>query len=71
MIKIFIESGVNQAQRKNKRTTNEQDFVEKFIQRHFPHYRPSIDFPSTQRTIGLFQTLCEMYQKTEQEENKI
>lgn len=44
MIKIFIESGVNQAQGKNKRTTNEQDFVEKFIQHHFPHYRPSIDF---------------------------
>ena len=38
MIKIFIESGVNAAQKKgSKRTTNEQNFVETLVAHYFPH----------------------------------
>lgn len=37
MIKIFIESGVNAAQKKgSKRTTNEQNFVETLVAHYFP-----------------------------------
>lgn len=36
MINIYIESGLNQAARAGKMTTNEKDFVEKFIKHHFP-----------------------------------
>ena len=39
MIRIFIESGVNKALDRGKETTNEQDFVEKFILYHFPQMR--------------------------------
>lgn len=36
MIRIFIESGVSVAKSKGKKTTNEQDFVEKVIAHYFP-----------------------------------
>ena len=36
MIKIFIESGVNDAKKHEKETTNEQDFIMKVIAKHFP-----------------------------------
>lgn len=36
MIKIFVESGVNDARQHGKRTTNEQDFIEKVISLYFP-----------------------------------
>lgn len=35
MINIYIESGVNQAVKRGKQTTNEQDFVVKFIELAF------------------------------------
>lgn len=44
MIRIFIESGVNQAEKSGKETTDEKDFVEKFIQHHFPKYKLSKDY---------------------------
>ena len=44
MIKIFIESGENQAIRNGKKTTNEQNFVEEFIAYHFPTLQKGIDF---------------------------
>lgn len=44
MIRIFIESGVNQAEKYGKETTDEKDFVEKFIQHHFPKYKLSEDY---------------------------
>lgn len=44
MINIYIESGVNQAKRNSKETTNEQDFVVKFIEHHFPGKVRGIDF---------------------------
>lgn len=44
MIKIFIESGVNQAEKSGKETTDEKDFVEKFIQQNFPQYKLSEDY---------------------------
>ena len=44
MIKIFIESGINQAGKYGKETTDEKDFVEKFILHHFPKYKLSEDY---------------------------
>lgn len=45
MIRIFIESGVNSAQKKTgKKTTNEQNFVENFIMHHFPQAKIGEDF---------------------------
>lgn len=44
MIKIFIESGVRQAEKYGKETTDEKDFVEKFIQHHFPKYKLYQDY---------------------------
>lgn len=44
MINIYIESGVNQAKRKSKETTNEQDFLVNFIQHHFPGKVRGLDF---------------------------
>lgn len=44
MIRIFIESGVNQAEKSGKETTDEKDFIEKFIQHHFPKYKLSEDY---------------------------
>lgn len=45
MIRIFIESGVNSAQKKaEKKTTNEQNFIEKFIVHHFPNAKNGEDF---------------------------
>lgn len=44
MIHIYIESGVKQAKKKNKETTNEQDFVEHFIAHHYPEKIKDIDY---------------------------
>lgn len=44
MIRIFIESGVSAARSKGKKTTNEQDFVEKIIAHYFPEAVVSKDF---------------------------
>lgn len=44
MIKIYIESGVAAAQKNNKRTTPEQDFIEKFIEHHFAGKKANVDF---------------------------
>ena len=44
MIKIYIESGVAAAQKNNKRTTPEQDFIEKFIEHHFADKKANEDF---------------------------
>ena len=44
MIKIFIESGVNAAQKHDKETTNEQDFIVKVIAKHFPKCQYKKDF---------------------------
>ena len=44
MIKIFIESGVNAAQKHDKETTNEQDFIVKVIAKHFPNCKYKVDF---------------------------
>ena len=44
MIRIFIESGVSAARSKGKKTTNEQDFVEKIIAHYFPKAVVSKDF---------------------------
>ena len=44
MIKIFIESGVNDAKKHNKKTTNEQDFIVKVIAKHFPKCQYKKDF---------------------------
>lgn len=44
MIHIYIESGVKQAKKKNKETTNEQDFVEHFIAYHYPEKINDIDY---------------------------
>lgn len=44
MIRIFIESGVNPAKAKGKKVTNEQDFVIKFIEHHFPTKVNGVDF---------------------------
>lgn len=44
MIQIFIESGVAQAEKYGKETTDEKDFIEKFIQHHFPKYKISEDY---------------------------
>lgn len=44
MIRIFIESGVSVAKSKGKKTTNEQDFVEKLIAHYFPKAVTSRDF---------------------------
>lgn len=44
MIKIYIESGVSAAGKKNKRTTPECDFLEKYIQYHFPQATLGVDY---------------------------
>lgn len=44
MIRIFIESGVNSAISCNKETTNEEEFIKKFIQHHFKGIVYKIDF---------------------------
>ena len=44
MIKIFIESGVNNAKKHDKETTNEQDFIVKIITKHFPNCQYKRDF---------------------------
>lgn len=44
MINIYIESGLNRAKRAGKSTTNEKDFVEKFIKHHFPDYELGKDY---------------------------
>jgi hypothetical protein len=44
MIRIFIESGVGAAKDKNKETTNEKDFVVKFIEHHFKEMVYKTDF---------------------------
>lgn len=44
MIHIYIESGVEQAKGKNKKTTNEKDFVVNFIEHHYPGKRNEVDF---------------------------
>lgn len=44
MIKILIESGVNAAQKHDKETTNEQDFIVKVIAKHFPNCKYKVDF---------------------------
>ena len=44
MIRIFIESGIQQATRQGKKTTNEQKFIEEFITHHFPEKQISIDY---------------------------
>lgn len=44
MIKIFIESGIQQSARRGKGTTNEQNFIEEFIAYHFPEVRRNSDF---------------------------
>lgn len=44
MIRIFLETGENQAKSKNKKTTNEQDFIVKFIEHHFPTKKYGVDF---------------------------
>lgn len=44
MIHIYIESGVNQAKKKNKEITNELDFVEHFIAHHYPEKIKDIDY---------------------------
>lgn len=44
MIRIFIESGVGAAKDKNKETTNEEDFVVKFIEHHFKEMVYKTDF---------------------------
>lgn len=44
MINIYIESGVEQAKGKNKKTTNEKDFIVKFIEHHFPGKSHELDF---------------------------
>lgn len=44
MIKIYIESGVAPAGNKNKRTTPEKDFIEKFIEHHFADKKANVDF---------------------------
>lgn len=47
MIRIFIESGVNQAHKQGKTTTNEQNFVEEFVAHHFPTKQKGIDYEVT------------------------
>lgn len=44
MIRIIIESGINASTKKGKKTTNEQDFIIKFIAHHFPHAILDKDF---------------------------
>lgn len=44
MIKIFIESGVNDAKKHEKETTNEQDFIMKVIAKHFPKCKYGTDY---------------------------
>lgn len=44
MIKIFIESGVNDAKKHNKETTNEQDFLVKVIAHYFPKCKFKLDY---------------------------
>lgn len=44
MIKIFIESGVNDARKHGKETTNEQDFIVKVIAKYFPKCQYKKDF---------------------------
>lgn len=44
MIRIFIESGVSAAKKRGKKTTNEQDFVEKVILHYFPKAAVEGDF---------------------------
>lgn len=44
MIHIYIESGIKQAKKHNKETTNEQDFLEKFIAHHYPTKIKEIDY---------------------------
>lgn len=44
MINIYIESGVNQAKHKGKEVTNEQEFVIRFIEHHFPDKKSGRDF---------------------------
>lgn len=44
MIRIFIESGVQQSSKKGKGTTNEQNFVEEFIAYHFPSKQKGKDY---------------------------
>lgn len=44
MIRIFIETGENQAKKNDKKITNEQDFVIKFIEHHFPGKVNGVDF---------------------------
>ena len=41
MIHIYIESGIK---RSSKGTTNEYDFIEKFISLHFPDQKIGIDY---------------------------
>ena len=56
MIRIFIESGVNKALDRGKETTNEQDFVEKFILSSFPQ----LFYPLMTR-----QFFCDFHEKSE------
>lgn len=44
MIRIFIESGVQQSAKRGKGTTNEQNFIEEFIAYHFPKVVKNSDF---------------------------
>lgn len=44
MIRIYIESGIKQASKHGKKTTNEQNFVEEFIAHHFPDKQKGVDF---------------------------
>lgn len=44
MIRIFIESGVSDATKSAKQITNEQEFVIKFVEHHFPRYVYKKDF---------------------------
>ncbi|MDE7457150.1 MAG: hypothetical protein K2M96_10685 [Prevotella sp.] len=44
MIKIFIESGVNDSQKRGKDTTNEQDFIVNIVAKHFPECQYGKDY---------------------------
>lgn len=44
MIHIYIESGVKQAEKQRKETTNELDFIEHFIAHHYPEKIKDVDY---------------------------
>ena len=63
MIRIFIESGVSAARSKGKKTTNEQDFVEKIIAHYFPEAVVSKDSLGRKGKMYTYETLHKGLQK--------